>query len=98
MDFLYAMFSTFYCDIITSRLDVWTHALILFLLGLISCKPFFKNNYFFPALTLSIFLYSQPAPSHAENRSLKSQDSGDRAEDHYWPHLGSIATAPAPLE
>lgn len=40
-------------------------------------------------------LYSQPVLSQAENRFLNRQDSGDRAENHYWPRLGSIATTMA---
>lgn len=43
-------------------------------------------------------LYSPPVPSQAENRFLNRQDSGDQAEYHYWPHLGSIATTMASLD
>lgn len=57
-----------------------------------------KLSSFFAHTFLSIFstsLYFQAVPSQAENRFLNRQGSGDRAENHYWPHLGSIATAMA---
>lgn len=67
---------------------------VSFLSVVILLNPRFLISSTFLSISFSS-LYSQPVLSQAENRFLNRQDSGDRAENHYWPRLGSIATTMA---
>lgn len=71
-------------------------ASICFISSFISVVTNLKLFLLSPFLSISsTSLYFQAVPSQAENRFLNRQGSRDRAENHYWPHLGSIATAMA---
>lgn len=78
-----------------NTIDYATYSWIFhFLSVVILLNPRFLISSTFLSISFSS-LYSQPVLSQAENRFLNRQDSGDRAENHYWPRLGSIATTMA---
>lgn len=61
-------------------------------------QAIFKSNCSFQPFSFPFFSIPRLSAVTQTIDSLKSQDSGDGVENHYWPHLGFIATTTTPLD